>query len=133
MILFVGTEAFNQQKQFKELIGRWEIVGEKDDSASLDIIDSSTIILSYMGEKKKIIQYKIDFQRSPIWFDFSAGDSSSTVEVKSLLEIMSDSMIKWQLFVDEERTDHFSSSKGELYYLKKAKPALSSAIVSVNN
>lgn len=133
MILFVGTEAFNQQKQFKELIGRWEIVGEKDDSASLDIIDSSTIILSYMGEKKKIIQYKIDFQRSPIWFDFSAGDSSSTVEVKSLLEIMSDSMIKWQLFVDEERTDHFSSSKGELYYLKKAKPALSSAIVSINN
>lgn len=129
-ILFAGIQAFNQQKQFKDLIGRWEIVGEKDDSACLDIIDSSTIILSYMGEKKKIVDYKIDFQRSPIWFDFSAGDSSSTFFVKSLLEIMNDNMIKWQLFLDEDRTDHFSSSKGELYYLRKARPVISTAIVS---
>ena len=129
-ILFAGIQAFNQQKQFKDLIGRWEIVGEKDDSACLDIIDSSTIILSYMGEKKKIVDYKIDFQRSPIWFDFSAGDSSSTFFVKSLLEIMNDNMIKWQLFLDEDRTDHFSSSKGELYYLRKARPVISTAIAS---
>ena len=130
MILFTGTEAFNQQKQLKDLIGRWEIVGEQSDSASLEIIDSSTIILSFMGEKKRIIDYKIDFQRSPIWFDFSTSDdSSSTVLVKSLLEIMNDNMIKWQLFVDEDRTDHFSSTKGELFYLRKAKPANSNAIV----
>ena len=130
MILFTGTEAFNQQKQLKDLIGRWEIVGEQSDSASLEIIDSSTIILNYMGERKKIIEYKIDFQRSPIWFDFSTGDSSSTVLVKSLLEVMNDSMIKWQLFVDEDRTEHFSSTKGELYYLRKAKPAAITAMVN---
>jgi hypothetical protein len=130
MILFAGTQAFNQQKQFKDLIGRWEIVGEQSDGASLELIDSSTIILNYMGEKKKIVDYKIDFQKAPIWFDFSTGDSSSTVVVKSLLEIINDSMIKWQLFVDEERTEHFSSSKGELYYLRKAKPATITAIVN---
>ena len=130
MILFIGTEAFNQQKQLKDLIGRWEIVGEQSDSASLEIIDSSTIILNYMGERKKIIEYKIDFQRSPIWFDFSTGDSSSTILVKSLLEVMNDSMIKWQLFVDEDRTAHFSSTKGELYYLRKAKPAVITAMVN---
>ena len=130
MILFTGTEAFNQQKQLKDLIGRWEIVGEQSDSASLEIIDSSTIILNYMGERKKIIDYKIDFQRSPIWFDFSTGDSSSTVMVKTLLEVMNDSMIKWQLFVDEDRTEHFSSTKGELYYLRKAKPAAITAMVN---
>ena len=132
MILFTGTEAFNQQKQLKDLIGRWEIVGEQSDSASLEIIDSSTIILNYMGERKKIIEYKIDFQRSPIWFDFSTGDSSSTVMVKSLLEVMNDNMIKWQLFVDEDRTEHFSSTKGELYYLRKAKPA-AAITAMVNN
>ena len=130
MILFVGIQAFNQQKQLKDLVGRWEIIGEQSDSASLEIIDSSTIILNYMGERKKIIEYKIDFQRSPIWFDFSTGDSSSTVVVKSLLEIMNDSMIKWQLFVDEDRTDHFSSTKGELYYLRKTKPAIITAMVN---
>ena len=130
MILFTGTQAFNQQKQLKDLIGRWEIIGEQNDSASLEIIDSSTIILNYMGERKKIIDYKIDFQRSPIWFDFSTSDSSSTVVVKSLMEVMNDSMIKWQLFVDEDRTDHFSSNKGELYYLRKAKPAVITALVN---
>ena len=132
MILFTGTQAFNQQKQLKDLIGRWEIIGEQNDSASLEIIDSSTIILNYMGERKKIIEYKIDFQRSPIWFDFSTSDSSSTVVVKSLMEVMNDSMIKWQLFVDEDRTEHFSSTKGELYYLRKAKPA-AAITAMVNN
>ena len=130
MTLFAGTQAFNQQKQLKDLIGRWEIVGEQSDSACLEVIDSSTIILNYMGEKKRIVDYRIDFQKSPIWFDFSTGDSSSTVVVKSLLEIMNDSMIKWQLFVDEDRTDHFSSTKGELYYLRKTKPAIITAMVN---
>jgi hypothetical protein len=130
MILCLGFQAFNQQKQFKDLVGRWEILGEQNDSASLEVIDSSTIILNYMGEKKKIIDYKIDFQRSPIWFDFSTSDSSSVIVVKSLLEVVNDSMIKWQLFVDEDRTDHFSSTKGELYYLRKAKPAVITAMVN---
>ena len=130
MILVAGIRAFNQQKQLKDLVGRWEIIGEQSDSASLEIIDSSTIILNYMGERKKIIEYKIDFQRSPIWFDFSTGDSSSTVMVKSLLEVMNDGMIKWQLFVEEDRTEHFSSTKGELYYLRKAKPAVITAMVN---
>ena len=133
MILFTGIQAFNQQKQLKDLIGRWEIIGEQSDSACLEVTDSSTIILNYMGEKKKIIDYKIDFQRSPIWFDFSTGDSSSVVVVKSLLEIMNDNMIKWQLFVDEDRTEHFSSTKGELYYLHKAKPAIATATAVVTN
>lgn len=130
ILAFLGITGFGQQKKLKDLIGRWEIVGEQNDSASLEIIDSSTIILNYMGEKKMILDYKIDFQKSPIWFDFSTGDSSSTVVVKTLLEIINDSMIKWQLFVDEDRADHFSSTKGELYYLRKAKPANSNAIVA---
>ena len=130
MLVFLVTTGFSQQKKLKDLIGLWEIVGEQNDSASLEVIDSSTIILNYMGERKKIIEYKIDFQRSPIWFDFSTGDSSSTVVVKSLLEVMNDSMIKWQLFVDEDRTEHFSSTKGELYYLRKAKPAAITAMVN---
>jgi len=134
IILFATTKAFNQQKQFKDLVGRWEIVGEQKDSACLEVIDSSTIILSYMGEKKRIIDYKIDFQRSPIWFDFSTVDTaSSIVSVQSILEMVNDSMLKWQLFLDEDRTDHFSSTKGELFYLRKAKPAITTGVASINN
>jgi hypothetical protein len=131
MVLFWGTQAFNQQKKLKDLIGRWEIVGEQNTGACLEVIDSANIILSYNGEKKKILEYKIDFEKNPIWFDFSTDDSSSSiVTIKSLIEIMNDNMIKWQLFADEERTDHFSSNKGELYYLRKTKPVIATATVS---
>jgi len=130
VIASINSKGYGQQKKLTDLIGHWVIVNEKDSGASLEIIDSSTIILSYNGEKKKIIEYKIDFTRSPIWFDFSTTDTSSFVAVKSLLEIINDNTIKWQLFIDEERTEHFSSTKGELFYLRKTKPVVSTAIVS---
>lgn len=129
-----AIKGVSQQKKMKDLIGRWEIFGDKDNSATLDVIDSSTIILTYNGEKKKLTDYSIDFTKSPIWFDFStAGDSNSVVAVKSLIEIMNDNMIKWQLFIDEERTPYFSASKGELFYLKKAKSVSTTATAIVSN
>jgi len=132
ILSFFGIKGFSQQKKLKDLIGRWEILGEQDASACLEVIDSSTMVLIYNGEKRKIIDYKIDFSKSPIWFDFSTGDSSSIVTVKSLLEIMNDNMIKWQLFMDEDRTLHFSSSKGELFYLRKTISG-TNAVIAANN
>ena len=119
-----------QQKDLKALVGVWEFTGEQNAGAYLEIVDSSTMILSYNGEKKKIIDYKIDFNKSPIWFDFSTNDTSSVVTIKSLLEITSDSMLKWQLFVDEDRTPFFSSTKGELVFLRKAKPSTAIAVAA---
>jgi len=120
------------QKNFKDLIGRWEIMDQQGSNATLEIIDTSSILLSYNGEKKKIIDYKIDFTKSPIWFDFSTSDTSSVVTVKSILEILNDNMIKWQLFVDEERSPHFSSTKGEMFYLRKVKPVTNTGVVTTD-
>ena len=119
-----------QQKDLKALVGVWEFTGEQNAGAYLEIVDSNTMILSYNGEKKKIIDYKIDFNKSPIWFDFSTNDTSSIVTIKSLLEITSDSMLKWQLFVDEDRTPFFSSTKGELVFLRKAKASTATAVAA---
>lgn len=136
LILFVSfctAKATGQQKKLQDLVGRWEIVGERENGASLEVIDSSTIILVYGGERKKIRDYSIDFTKSPIWFDFSTvGDSASMITVKSLIEIINNNMIKWQLFVDEERTPHFSSSKGELFFLRKTISTTVAATVSNN-
>jgi hypothetical protein len=115
-----------QNRSFKDLTGNWEITGEEKGS-SLFIRDSSTIILTYMGEKKVITDYKIDFSKSPIWFDFSTQDSTGTVNIKSLIEIESADIIKWQMFIDEERPPFFSSTKGEMFFLKKVKPASTTA------
>lgn len=132
IVTFFGITGFGQQKKLQDLIGRWEIVGEQNTGACLEVIDSSTMVLIYNGEKRKIMDYKIDFSKSPIWFDFSTGDSSSIVTVKSLLEIVNDTTIKWQLFMEEDRTAHFSSSKGELFYLRKAAAGTNTVVVPSN-
>ena len=131
MSAIIALNGFSQ-KNFKDLIGRWEIMDQQGSNATLEIIDTSSILLSYNGEKKKIIDYKIDFTKSPIWFDFSTSDTSSVVTVKSILEILNDNMIKWQLFVDEERSPHFSSTKGEMFYLRKVKPVTNTGVVTTD-
>lgn len=127
-ISFLAVNAISQQKKLKDLVGRWEIASDQNNAASLEVIDSANISLSYNGEKMKLTEYNIDFTKSPIWFDFSTGTGDSAVTVKTLIEIVSDNLIKWQLFVDEERTPYFTSTKGELFFLRKAR---ASAITSV--
>jgi hypothetical protein len=115
-ILF-SIAGFTQAKKLRDMVGRWEIAGEQ--SAILEIVDSATITLTYMGETRQITNLKTDFSKSPYWFDFTTRDSSSVVQVKSLVEIIGDNMLKWQLFIDEERSPYFTASKGEILYLKK--------------
>jgi hypothetical protein len=115
-----STEGSTKQKKLTDLVGVWEFTGEDNAGAYLEIIDSTNIILVYNGEKRKILDYKIDFQKSPIWFDFTTSDTTSIVSIKSLLEITNDNMLKWQLFIDEDRTPFFSSTKGEMVYLRKS-------------
>lgn len=117
----LSASAFSQSAKFKSIVGQWEFANGDGTTASLTVVDSSTIILTYMGEQKKIVHYKMDFSKSPCWFDFSAADSASTVQVKSLLQVVSDDIIKWQLFIDEERTPYFTSGAGEIFYLKRAR------------
>jgi hypothetical protein len=123
---FLTVKGISQQKKLKDLVGRWEIAGDQNNRASLEVVDSANITLSYNGEKIKLTDYKIDFTKSPIWFDFSTGTGDSAVSVKTLIEIVNDSLIKWQLFVDEERTPYFTTTRGELFFLRNARtPAIS--------
>jgi hypothetical protein len=130
MFILMGSTGFSQQKKFNDLIGRWEIVGDQNTKAALEIIDSTNIILIYDGEKKKIMDCKIDFSKSPIWFDFSTEDTTSPVSIKSLLQVINDNMIKWQLFVDENRPEYFSATKGDLFYLRKVKSDVTAAVAA---
>lgn len=124
ILLLFTTNGFSQgiaqSKKFQDLIGRWDIIGEQNAGGGLEIIDSANISLTYMGEKKKVISFTIDFTKSPYWFDFSIQDTADVIRVKSLLGVVNDSMLKWQLFINEERPVFFSATKGELFYLKRS-------------
>lgn len=127
---FFVVTANSQVKKLKDITGAWNIAGEGNAGASLQIVDSSTIILTYLGETKTLFDCKIDFTKSPAWFDFSTKDNSQVLRVKSLLQVIGDDVIKWQLFIDEDRPNYFSSSKGELLYLKKSAPRNTGAIAT---
>ena len=111
----------NRAPSMESLVGRWEIVGTKADGGRLEILDSTTIVITYGGEKKALSGFEMDFTKSPIWFDFYVKDSSATMTVKSIMEVISDDLIKWQVFMNEDRASHFTSEKGELFYLKRIK------------
>ena len=121
VLCLIGLQGFTQLKKFQDIVGRWEFAGEQNAGATLEIIDSTTILLTFNGEVKKVSNIKVDLTKSPVWFDFSAQDTSSTIQVKSILELHGDTVLKWQLFVDEERSPHFTAKRGELLYLRRAK------------
>ena len=128
----VSSNNFNPAKKFQNMIGSWEIIGEQDAGGGLEIIDSATILIRFMGEEKKLLEYKIDFSKSPYWFDFKAKDTTGVSNFKSLLEFISDDTLKWQIFTDGERSSHFTSASGDLFYLKRARPKTNNAYYSGN-
>lgn len=122
-LFLLSVSGYGQNSKFKDIAGKWQVVGDPKADATLSIIDSSTIEFSYMGEKKTISNYTIDYSKSPYWLDFTASDSSASFQVKSILQKVGDDVLKWQLFIDEDRSPYFTASKGEVFYLKKAMPA----------
>ncbi len=122
--LLLSFTGLGQSKNFDKLVGRWEIVSEDGEKAYLEVIDSMNIHLTYQGETRKCLNPRINFSKSPIWFDFTTGEADSAVRVQSLVEIFDSGIIKWQLFVDEERSPHFTASRGEILYMRKSKPAV---------
>ena len=123
MLAIIGLfriQGFSQATKFTGMIGSWQIVSDDEPGGRLEVIDSNTIIIKFMGEEKKLTGCKIDFSRSPYWFDFSAKDTTTAFSnFKSLLEFVNDDMMRWQVFIDEDRPDHFTSQGGELFYLRR--------------
>lgn len=122
-VVLIYSAAFSQSSRFDHMVGKWQIISDQEHGGSLDVIDSTTILIKFGGEEKRLSDCKIDFSKSPYWFDFSAKDTTTTSSnFKSLLEFIGDDTMRWQVFVDEERPDHFTSNSGELFYLQRIIP-----------
>jgi hypothetical protein len=120
-LIFCSSNIHGQVRDFKDIIGRWEIIGKDMNGANLEVIDSSRIFLTYQGEKRQVVSPVLNITKSPAWFDFDIIDSTGKIHVKTLVQVYSNGVMKWQLFLDEERPDYFTLSGGELLYLKKVK------------
>jgi hypothetical protein len=110
-----SNSSFGQNLGWKNLTGRWEGA----DGGGIEVVDSSKVYLIYGDQRKQLSSYKVDFSKSPAWFDFTVTDSSQTTSVRSLLLLVNDDLIKRQVFEDDNHPVHFSSDKGDLLYLRR--------------
>ena len=110
------------QKKFPpQLIGQWEGL-QKDASSGLEFTGSDSVYLFYNNEKKLATQIHLDASKNPLWFDFAVEDGSEQIQVKSLLIVINEDLLKWQVFTQEARPAHFTESAGETMFLRRKKP-----------
>lgn len=128
--ILIHYAAFSQIKSFRDLQGKWEIVGEGMQNASLEIIDSVNVFLTFEGERKKADSIRLNARKNPAWFDFVVNDAATgPMHVRTLVQVYGNGVMKWQLFLDDERTNYFTSTRGEMFFLKKT-PVESGAVAS---
>ncbi len=112
-----SNSSFGQNLSWKDLTGRWEGA----DGGGIEVVDSSKVYLIYGSQRKQLSSYKVDFSKTPAWFDFTVTDSSQTMNMRSLLLMVNNDLLKWQVFEDDNRPVHFSSDNGDLLYLRRKK------------
>lgn len=113
--------ALAQQKFPNQLIGQWEGL-QKDASSGLEFTGTDSVYLFYNNEKKLATQVQLDASKNPIWFDFTIDDGTEQIQIKSLLIVFNEDLLKWQVFTQEVRPAHFTQNGGETMFLRRKKP-----------
>lgn len=119
-VLMNGVVNAQKKYSFENLKGSWR----NSHGAGLDIIDSNTIYIVYGEQKKQVSNSRVDFSKSPAWFDLAVRDSSNLVKMKSLLLFVNENLLQWQVFDSETRPAYFSTNRGDMLFLKRVSEML---------
>jgi hypothetical protein len=115
--LFVSLTVFSQRERysFKNAVGTWR----NSNGIGLDVVDSNTVYI-VNGENRKLAA--VTWQNTtmnPFTLYLSVKDSSKTIVLKTLLLLVSDDMVQWQIFDSETKPASFGYNKGDMLYLKR--------------
>jgi hypothetical protein len=117
LFFFINTVAA-QSQNIKSLVGRWEAVDKDNAGGGIEIVDSSRIFLVFGKDRKPIVSFNADFSKTPAWFDFTIKDTTGNTKFQSLLQVINEDLIQWQLF-DGTRPSNFSTAQGEILFLRR--------------
>jgi hypothetical protein len=110
-----ATEAVKEGHSFQDLVGSWRNKG----GAGLDIVDSNTVFI-VRGDQRKLAMAKLsDVNKAPVTFNLTIKDSSKITTLKGLLMLVGENMLQWQVFDSETRPASYSSSRGDMLFLKR--------------
>lgn len=110
-ILFLQATA--QSKITDKLIGTWEGIDSAQERGSI-IIKSDGIMHLVLSPTESIeCKYQIDTTKSPMYFDIIVEEEGEVRTMKSLVLFVDNDIIKWEIFLDRERTPNFTSEASE--------------------
>jgi hypothetical protein len=129
-IIFTGLFTFlifsftiAQAKISDKLIGKWEGIDSLNVTGSLEFLDSINIVVTIPNQSLPPASYFIDTAKSPLWFDINFKTGNDVYKMKGLLEFIDEDTLKWQIFLNSERSSSFKDEKSEnTIILKRNKP-----------
>ena len=125
-VFILSNFSFAQNRNIENLIGSWECIDQKNDRGSFDFIDSSKVYFTYMGEKKQVVSYKVDFSKTPYWFSLTLKDENETIDIKSFLYFIDDNNIKWEVVLIDENGKNLTDNSSEVVMLHRKSMATAS-------
>jgi hypothetical protein len=104
------------------LIGKWEAKDSKGITGSINFIDSVNIIVTIPGQPLPRGTYTINTTKDPFWFDITIKQGKKNLIMKSLLKLINETTLKWQVFLDGNRPNSFikETSNNTILLKKKA-------------
>ena len=122
LVLLVVSFSFNktvaQGRNPLFLAGPWKTVQSPNAGGGIEVVDTSKINLFFGKEHKPLVSFQADFSRSSAWLDLTVKDTAGNVRLQSLLQVIDEGLIQWQLF-DSTRTNHPASARGEIIFLRR--------------
>src|SRR5690349_4082953 len=107
-LLFFTVGASSQQRNMRDLIGKWEEQGDKADNGSLEFVDSSKVVMSMKGRKLNPSAFTVDFSKNPIPLDIIMVRGEEKRILKSLIQFVDHDTMKWQVFPAGDRGTAFT-------------------------
>jgi len=125
-LFILSSFSFAQNRNIENLMGSWECIDQKNDRGSFEFLDSSKVYFTYMGEKKQVVSYKVDFSKTPYWFSLTLKDEKETIDIKSFLYFIDDNNIKWEVVLVDEDGKNLTDNSSEVVMLRRKSMATAS-------
>ena len=125
-LFILSSFSFAQNRNIENLMGSWECIDQKNDRGSFEFLDSSKVYFTYMGEKKQVVNYKVDFSKTPYWFSLTLKDEKETIDIKSFLYFIDDNNIKWEVVLVDEDGKNLTDNSSEVVMLRRKSMATAS-------
>ncbi|MGZ5221216.1 MAG: hypothetical protein ACXWC7_14100 [Chitinophagaceae bacterium] len=115
--LFLSLAVFSQSENysFKNVVGTWR----NRSGIGLDVVDSNTVYIVNGGERKLATVTLPNSKTNPFTLYLSVKDSSKTIVLKTLLFLVSDNIVQWQIVERATIPASFGQGKGDMLFLRR--------------